>query len=55
MRTSDRERSVNAKVERAPCYIMCLVHDLGGTNPDQACILLWGQLELVVDQLDGNA
>ena len=45
---------MNAKVECAPCHITCLVHDPGGVNYDQACLLLWGQLELIADQLDGD-
>ena len=55
MRTGDREQLVNAKATRAPCHITCLVRDLGGVNHERACLLLWGQIELVVDQLDGDA
>ena len=55
MRTGDRERSVNAKAKRAPCHIMCPVHDPGDVNHEQACLLLQGQLELIVDQLDDDA
>ena len=32
---------------------MCPVHDPGGVNHEQACLLLRGQLELIADQLDG--
>ena len=55
MRTGDRERSVNAKAKCAPCHITCLIHDPGGMNRERACLLLRGQLELVADQLDGDA
>ena len=34
---------------------MCLVHDPGGANRERACLLLRGQLKVIVDQLDGDA
>ena len=55
MRMGDHERPVNAKAKRAPHHITCPVHNLGGANHEGACLLLQGQLELVVDQLDGDA
>ena len=55
MRTGDHERSMNAKAKHAPCHIMCPVCDSGGVNHEQACLLLWGQLELIVDQLNDDA
>ena len=55
MRTGDRELSVNAKAKRAPCHITCPVHDPGGANRERACLLLRGQLKVIVDQLDGDA
>ena len=46
---------MNAKAKRGPCHITCPVHDPGGVNHEQACLPLQGQLELIVDQLDGDA
>ena len=45
---------MNAKAKHAPCHITCLVHDLGGMNHERACLLLWGQLKLIAEQLDGD-
>ena len=55
MRMGDHERSVNTKVKRAPRHITCPVRNRGGVNRKGACLLLRDQLELIVDQLDGNA
>ena len=46
---------MNAEAKRAPCHITCPVHDPGGANHERACLLLWGQLELIADQQDGDA
>ena len=51
MRMGDRERSVNVTAKRAPCRITYP----GGANRERACLLLWGQLELIADQLGGDA
>ena len=55
MRMRNHERLVNAKVKHAPCHITCPVRDPGGANRERACLLLRGQLELITDQLDGDA
>ena len=46
---------MNAKAKHVPCHITCLVRDPGGIKRERACLLLRGQLELIVDQLDGDA
>ena len=55
MRMGNRKRSVNAKGKCVPHDLTCLIRNLDGANHEQAHLLLWGQFEVIEDQLDGDA
>jgi hypothetical protein len=45
---------MNAEAKCVPHDLACLTHNLNDMNHERAHLLLWGQLEFITDQLDGN-
>ena len=46
---------MNTEVECVPRHLARLIHDLDDVDHERAHLLRRGQLEVIVDQLDGDA